>query len=133
MRFMRSVGLAAVAAGALAGGIAAAAPPGAPGGFTTTIKPYAKGVPGSGWETQPLFSVGDVVPETGVAGAQYRMVGIPDGLGVERLRGHGRGHGKGKPAASVRVLMTHEFRRPTSPSRASGAPPSAGPSPVRSC
>jgi hypothetical protein len=107
MRFMRSVGLAAVATGALAGGIAAAAPPGAPDGFTTTIKPYAKGVPGSGWETQPLFSVGDVVPETGVAGAQYRMVGIPDGLGVERLRG--RGHGKGKPAGSVRVLMTHEF------------------------
>jgi Bacterial protein of unknown function (DUF839) len=103
MRFMRSFGLAAVAAGALAGGVAVAAPPDKTDGFTTTVKPYAKGMPGSGWETQPILSVGDVVPETGVAGARYRMVGIPDGLGVERLRR------QGKQAASVRVLMTHEF------------------------
>jgi hypothetical protein len=109
MRLMRALGLAAVATGVLAGGIAAAKPPDEPAAFATTVKPYAKGVPGSGWETQALFSSGDVVPETGVPGAQYRMVGIPDGLGVERVRGHGRDHGRGKPAAWARVLMTHEF------------------------
>ena len=109
MRLTRVFGLAVVAAGVLVGGIATAKPPDEPAAFMTGVKPYAKGVPGSGWETQALFSAGDVVPETGVPGAQYRMVGIPDGLGVERVRGHGRGHGRGKAAASARVLMTHEF------------------------
>ena len=109
MRLTRGLGLAVVATGVLAGGIAIAKPPDKPVTFTTGVKPYAKGVPGSGWETQALFSAGDVVPETGVSGAQYRMVGIPDGLGVERVRGQGRGHGRGKPAAWARVLMTHEF------------------------
>lgn len=64
-------------------------------GFTTSVKRYAVGL--SGWETKPILSVGDVVPETRGGGTQYRMVGIPDGLGVER---------RGK---RVRVLMTHEM------------------------
>jgi hypothetical protein len=93
MRLRRPLGLLALAPGVLAGGIAAAAPPDKPAPFSTSIKEYARGVPGTGWETKALFSAGDVVPETGVSGAQYRMVGIPDGLGVARVRGQGRGHG----------------------------------------
>ena len=49
-------------------------------GFKTAIKPYLKGV--AGWETEPLLSAGDKVPETGVPGSEYQMVGIPDGLGA---------------------------------------------------
>jgi hypothetical protein len=48
--------------------------------------------------TQPIISADDKVPETGNPGAQYRMVGIPDGLGVER---------RGRKTA--RVWMTHEL------------------------
>ena len=81
-------------------GAASAKPPGGKhggkqSGSTTQVKPYAVGL--SGWSTRPLFSAGDKVPETGVTGAQYRMVGIPDGLGVERSH------------SGVRVLMTHEL------------------------
>jgi hypothetical protein len=93
MRRIRTFTLAAIAAGSLAACAAVAH------SFTTGVKPYAKPVPGSGWQTKPLLSAGDVVPETGNAAAQYRMVGIPDGLGVERSGRRGR----------VRVLMTHEL------------------------
>ena len=34
-------------------------------GFRTAVKPYAKGVPGSGWVTEPIISADDKVPETG--------------------------------------------------------------------
>jgi hypothetical protein len=98
--------VALTAAGSLACGTAAATKPPEQQGFTTAVKPYAKGVPGSGWETKPILSVGDVVPETGSSGTQYRMVGIPDGLGVDRARGHKLKRGRGN---AVRVLMTHEF------------------------
>jgi hypothetical protein len=64
-------------------------------GFTTAIKAYAVGL--NGWETHPIISANDVVSETGSASGQYRMVGIPDGLGVVR---------KGKGA---RVFMNHEL------------------------
>ena len=98
MRSKRSIAVAAAAATALAGGVAAADPPEAKDGFKTAVKPYAKGVPGSGWVTEPIISADDKVPETGNPGAQYRMVGIPDGLGVERAprprpRGEGRQRG----------------------------------------
>ena len=106
MRRKRSIAVAAVAATALAGGVAAADPPEAKDGFTTAVKPYAKGVPGSGWVTEPIISADDKVPETGNPGAQYRMVGIPDGLGVERLHGRDRGVKGGNVA---RVWMTHEI------------------------
>lgn len=112
MHCRRMIALAAATAGVLGSGIAAAKPPKPPkkgDGFQTTVKPYAKGVPGSGWATQPIFSVGDVVPETGVAGAEYRMVGIPDGLGVERA--HGKHRRKKKGGRTVRVWMTHELNQ----------------------
>jgi Bacterial protein of unknown function (DUF839) len=66
-------------------------------GFTTAIKRYAVGVTDSGWDTRAILSANDDVPETGSATGRYRMVGIPDGLGVLR---------KGK---TVRVYMTHEL------------------------
>src|SRR5215216_2435498 len=64
-------------------------------GFTTTVKAYAVGL--SGWQTKPILSANDDVPETGNGSARYRMVGIPDGLGVLR-----RGRG-------ARLFMNHEF------------------------
>jgi hypothetical protein len=90
---MRAIVLAAATTAVLAAGVGVAE------GFRTTVKPYAKATPGSGWRTTPLLSSGDVVRETGTsAGQQYRMVGIPDGLGVERRR-----------SGIVRVYMTHEL------------------------
>lgn len=95
MGLRKAAALGCAASVAIGVGVASAEPPGKQDGFTTQVKPYAVGL--AGWSTKPIFSAGDKVPETGVAGAQYRMVGIPDGLGVERLR------------SGVRVLMTHEF------------------------
>jgi hypothetical protein len=106
MRVKRTIAVAAVGAGALTCGVAVADPPGTRDGFRTAVKPYAKGVPGSGWVTEPIISAGDTVPETGNPGAQYRMVGIPDGLGVDRPHGRDRG---GKGGNTVRVWMTHEL------------------------
>ena len=58
----------------------------APVGAATTVGPYADGR--NGYETMALFSVGDSVPRTGDLSESYRMVGIPDGLGiVERSTG----------------------------------------------
>ena len=85
MQRKRLGALAAFVAGVLVCGVAVAKPPPKKhDGFQTSVKPYAKGVPGSGWVTEPIISAGDMVPETAKTGAQYRMVGIPDGLGVER-------------------------------------------------
>ncbi|HEY6691374.1 MAG TPA: alkaline phosphatase PhoX [Solirubrobacteraceae bacterium] len=113
MKGKRTVALVAVVAGIIACGVAAAKPPKNDDGFQTTVKPYAKGVPSSGWVTEPIFSVGDIVPETGTSNDEYRMVGIPDGLGVEK-RGHGKGKRhfhkkKGKGGRTTRVWMTHEL------------------------
>src|SRR4029453_5291857 len=112
MKGKRTVALVAVVAGMLACGVAAAKPPKDDDGFQTTVKPYAKGVPGSGWVTKPIFSVGDIVPETGTSNGQYRMVGIPGGLGVGK-RGNGKGkrhlHGQKGKGRSTRVWMTHEL------------------------
>ena len=47
----------------------------------TGIKPYVVPV-GSSYDVEALFSVGDTVPLLGDASKQYRMVGIPDGLGA---------------------------------------------------
>jgi hypothetical protein len=106
MRHARSIALLAVAAGGLAGGVAAADPPETQDGFVTEVKPYAKEVPGSGWTTRPIISAGDVVPETANPGGQYRMVGIPDGLGIDRAHGRDRA---GKGGNLARVWMTHEL------------------------
>jgi len=52
----------------------------------TPSKPYAVGI-AEGYETRPLLTVGDTVPETSNPTKQYQMVGIPDGLGAEKGRG----------------------------------------------
>src|SRR6266511_1313345 len=88
-----------LAAGIAVAGIADGKPQNQPDGFTTAIKPYAVGL--SGWQTHAILSAGDVVPETGNGSAQYRMVGIPDGLGVLRR------------AKGVRVFMNHELTQST--------------------
>ena len=65
--------VAAVAALAAAAGAASAA---------TSVKPYVVPV-GDQYDIKPLFSVDDKVPLLGGGpGQQYRMVGIPDGLGA---------------------------------------------------
>ena len=57
-----------------------------PGVAATAVKPYVEPVGGE-YEVTPLFSVGDQVPLLGgAAGQQYRMVGIPDGLGAHPNR-----------------------------------------------
>src|SRR5215210_491419 len=107
-----ALGCVAVSIAVVAGGASAAPPAG--GGFVTKVKPYAVGLAGTGWTTRPILSAADVVPETGAAGQQYRMVGIPDGLGVERKRGR------------VRVLMTHEFAQSISTEPRVGRPKQRG-------
>ena len=52
----------------------------------TPSKPYAIGI-AEGYETKPLLTVGDTVPETSNPARQYQMVGIPDGLGAHKGRG----------------------------------------------
>ncbi len=95
------VGIAA--AGAAATGVAGARPE-RDAGFVTAVKPLARGIPGSGWTTTPILSSGDEVPETHRPDERYRMVGVPDGLGVERVPDLWHGQGR-----VVRVLMTHEL------------------------
>jgi hypothetical protein len=115
-RFGRAI-TAAVAVTALAAAAAFADPPSGEDGFRTSVKPYARGVPGSGWQTVPLLSAADRVPETGAQdGEQYRMVGIPDGLGAYRAdadgnwqRGRGKAIGHGHDDDFVKVLMNHEI------------------------
>jgi Alkaline phosphatase PhoX len=64
----------------------------------TTVKPYVEPV-GSEYEIRPLFSVDDKVPLLGGGpGQQYRMVGIPDGLGA-----HPNGDG------THTLFMNHEL------------------------
>jgi uncharacterized protein DUF839 len=64
----------------------------------TSIKPYAKPV-GSQYTITPLFSADDKVPLLGGGpGQQYRMVGIPDGLGA-----HPNGDG------TSTLYMNHEL------------------------
>ncbi len=100
MRATRGVAL--LAALTLAGVAALGAA--AHNGFQTSVKRYAKEVPGSGWETEAILSVGDVVPETGRPGLQYKMIGIPDGLGAHELR-----NGHGNDDVVVEVFMNHEL------------------------
>ena len=73
----------------VAGGSASAA---------TSVKPYVKPV-GGAYEIRPLFSADDKVPLLGGApGQQYRMVGIPDGLGAHK-----------NPDGTSTLYMNHEF------------------------
>jgi len=71
-------------------------------GFVTSVKPYAVSdarTPNSQFNLLPLLSVADQVPRTGSStGEQYRMIGIPDGLGATR-------NGDG----SVSLFVSHEL------------------------
>jgi hypothetical protein len=73
------------------------------------IKRYAVPLPGSGYDTKRLLSVGDTVPQTGNAAKQYQMVGIPDGTGAHR-------NGDGTRT----IFMNHEL--PVSPAVALSQP-----------
>ncbi len=64
-------GVALLAMLALAGVVAIGAA--ASGGFQTSVKPYAIGL--AGYETEPLLSVGDTVPETSDRDKRNQMVG----------------------------------------------------------
>jgi hypothetical protein len=94
-----------VAAAALAGSALAA----------TAIKPYAEPV-GSEYTIRPLFSADDKVPLLGGApGQQYRMVGIPDGLGA-----HPNGDG------TSTLFMNHELNSNTLSEPIVGGPKNRG-------
>lgn len=69
------VGVAAVATTALVSAAALAA--------IANVKPYAVGIAG-GYTTKRLISAGDTVAETSNRGKQFKLVGIPDGLGAHR-------------------------------------------------
>jgi len=73
------------------------------------IKRYTIPLPGSGYETTRLLSVGDTVPMTGNPAKQYQMVGIPDGTGAHRNRDGTR-----------TIYMNHEL--PVSPAVAMSEP-----------
>src|SRR5918992_622277 len=88
-RLAALVGLAAAVGAAMVGGSVFAA---------TSVKPYVEPVGGE-YEVRALFSVDDRVPLLGGApGQQYRMVGIPDGLGA-----HPNGDG------TSTLYMNHEL------------------------
>jgi len=94
-----------VAAAALAGSALAA----------TAIKPYAEPVGGE-YTVKPLFSADDKVPLLGGApGQQYRMVGIPDGLGA-----HPNGDG------TSTLFMNHELNNTTLSEPIVGGPKNRG-------
>jgi Alkaline phosphatase PhoX len=81
---------------------------------TTSVKPYVVAV-GSEYTVTPLFSANDSVPEASTPSLKYRMVGIPDGLGV-----HSNGDG------TSTLYMNHElgFAATSSPLVDSGGSPS---------
>ena len=70
-------------------------------GAATAIKAYVEPV-GTEYDITPLFSVDDSVPETSNPSQEYRMVGIPDGLGA-------RANGDGTST----LFMNHEFTQAT--------------------
>jgi Bacterial protein of unknown function (DUF839) len=77
------------------------------------VKPYT--VPLSNeYEIRPLLSVGDTVPETGNPGQEYRMVGIPDGLGA------------GLERRAATLHMNHELTQPTTSEPEVGRPANRG-------
>jgi hypothetical protein len=84
--------------GALAAAFALTAAVAGPGLAVTAVKPYVEPV-GGDYQVRALFSVDDKVPLLGGApGQQYRMVGIPDGLGA-----HPNGDG------TSTLFMNHEL------------------------
>jgi hypothetical protein len=95
----------AVAAGTIAAGAVAA----------TAVKPYAVPIGGE-YTVRALFSVDDKVPHLGgPAGQEYRMVGIPDGLGA-----HPNGDG------TSTLFMNHELNSNQLSEPAVGGPKNRG-------
>jgi hypothetical protein len=81
----------------------------------TTVKPYVVPVGGE-YEIRALFSVDDKVPLLGGAlGQEYRMVGIPDGLGA-------RPNGDGTST----LFMNHELNSSTESEPVVGGPANRG-------
>ena len=97
---------AAVAVGAVLATVASAA---------TSVKPYVVQL-GGHYTIRPLFSADDKVPLLGGApGQQYRMVGIPDGLGA-----HPNGDG------TSTLFMNHELNDNTLSEPVVGGPKNRG-------
>jgi len=88
-------GAGTVAAIAVSGAIALAAPAGTTRGPSTPTDPYVLPI-ADGVATKSLLTVGDA----GAAGDGYEMVGIPDGLGAYQDPG----------SRDVTLLMNHELR-----------------------
>jgi hypothetical protein len=111
-RYRRRGRIGSIVAAALvlsaAGGTAAAAL------AVTSVKPYIVQV-GSGYDAVPLLSAGDTVPLIGDPSKQYRMVGIPDGLGVYRTG----------PGTST-LYMNHELTSGTESEPVVGGPKNRG-------
>jgi Bacterial protein of unknown function (DUF839) len=81
----------------------------------TSVKPYVEPV-GGAYQIKALFSADDKVPLLGGAsGQQYRMVGIPDGLGA-----HPNGDGTGT------LFMNHELGFTAQSEPVVGAPKDRG-------
>jgi hypothetical protein len=97
----------------LAGALGSALAIGPASADVAPVKPYA--VPlGADYEISRLLSVGDTVPETGAPGQQYRMVGIPDGLGA------------GIQDRAATLHMNHELTQPTTSEPEVGRPANRG-------
>ena len=67
-------------------------------GFVTSITPYTVPVTDD-YTIIPLLSSGDTVPRTSNPAQQYKMVGIPDGLGAY-----------GNTDGTLTLFMNHELR-----------------------
>ena len=105
MKKRHSILGAILAASALTGSVLAA----------TAVKPYVVPI-GPEYEIRALFSVDDKVPLLGGApGQQYRMVGIPDGLGA-----HPNGDG------TSTLFMNHELNSNTLSEPVVGGPQNRG-------
>jgi secreted PhoX family phosphatase len=78
------------------------------------VQDYAVGI-SEGYETEALLSVGGTVPETSDPSKDYKMVGIPDGLGA-----HKAPHGKRI------VYMNHELTNSTNSEPVVGDPLNRG-------
>jgi hypothetical protein len=78
------------------------------------VKEYTVGIAG-GYMTTRLLSVGDTVPETSQPGKEYKMVGIPDGLG-----------GHANPDGTRTIYMNHELTSSTQSEPVVGDPLNRG-------
>ena len=67
-----------------------------PPGFTTAVQPYALSLSPE-YVLKPILSAGDQVPHSTDAAKQFKMIGVPDGLGAARLEG------------GIALFMNHEL------------------------